>query len=541
MPHIQLEIIRGLPTAPSDTRSVEMQLDVINLLDVKGFSVKDKGWLTSFAQIKNGGLFIESPINDGRTLVAAANGNVTETMTLNLAGATATSRSYFQSRLLKFNRYAEEFHAGSQIEPVYLKWWAYGAPGPQYSLIFTIQMARSDDPLSADRVDELTITIERWPYWRPIAPGENPKKWTYEFRKQALGSLDLAQGSSNHLFSGSLINRIEWTSRYVPSSNVNYIDIPAADIPGDGPALLFVNASTATIIAAIAKSPTLTARSTGATLPRHNVLSASDSAVATASTLVADTGANPPIGGGTAQRIKANFGTATDAARCVWDGRSTQTSLDSLLWRGKYAVFCRCRQDGGALGNITMYLMYGAFADARLTTPVVNPPLGAGSGNTANWPLLYMGIIQLPVAMDVPVNMAGNGLQSDISDLIFMISAARPVAAGELYINDLIFIPYDDMPYMRVANSGLPLVVDNTGYFGHGKPDDVVFNPDAGSGYVADTQLAIELNGTIPKLVPGVNNRLYFLSTEISGNSDADQAMTVLGDIVPQWLGVRDV
>ncbi len=550
----ELKIIKGIGQTPGDTLSAEQSVEVLDLLaGTKGFGVEPGGWIPNLPQIKNSGLWADSGLTDGRTLVAAASGNITENITITSHAATLLGRYYWEKELLRFGRLTADFwQTFNQIEPVYLKWWAPDAPGPQYALLYKIEIAQRGDPFSGDAVQELTVSIEREPYWRGIPPGANPKLWTFEFRheKYTLSDLSLDSDARNLAFA-SIQNRREWNVAHTAELSKNYIDIPASDIPGDAPALVCAvivpsaaeGLSIGKVNLARSTKPTsMVTRGSPATFPAYNTLNAGDGQTGIDGTFVND--ANGPISNATllGQRLTCNFGTdATMRIRLIFRNNPL-THLDATVFRGRYALYLRARLSAAA--TVNMRMEWGANNNLQIITlPSVVARVGIGA--TPSWYLHYMGILDIPGWQRSIVGADGlgldvNGLTTDWN-LYVGLSAERTAGAGSLYVADLIMMPLDEALFAVDGLNGTvtgPMIVDDTGYFAHGRPDIVATQVEATT---LNTNFIPQPIGQELTLLPKINNRIYYLGVDPSKGSPIAMDTKIRINLIPRWSGVRDV
>lgn len=561
--HVMLQIVKGVGKTPGDNFSAEADPVVIDLLDSgSGISLElDGGWEPNIPSLKSGGMWAESSISDGRTLVSGQNTNVTETMRLHVTSATA---QVYAAKFAALGRMVQDCRAFwdtfVQIEPVYLAWWAANAPGPQYALIYNIDM----DVVFNDGEDAqttITLTIEREYGWRGLASGANPKKWTIE---QAGGVFSEANcnllSSSDNLVVDTLENVTEWNSITTQTSK-NYIDIPASLIPGDLPALVTVvvdldnGADFSTLSISKSTKPTSLPNRSGETEYQYNDLSAAvvpSGYLGADTTLVTDTGA-ALYSPASADRKRASISfatTATDASRLMWSNDFSRPLIGINSFRGRFMAFLRARQDGGALGNILMSLdvrTSDITASPSFRTTEVSPTLQAGSGNTTLWPLTYMGVISIPIEEKATVNADGKGLYVGLkTNAEFRISlyARRVVASGVLYVADLILVPIDEASIIlrTLAVTANSLIYDSTGYFRRGSIEGYATETWESVGIVRSNGSVI-MTGSDLTLDPGLNNRLYMLGYNPANTSSL--IATTLGEvkinIVPRWSGIRDV
>lgn len=545
--HQMLQIVKGVGPIPDDTLSAEQPLITIDLLDSgSGISLDlQDGWEPNIPSLKNGGVWADSPISDGRALIAGVNSNVTETMRLIVSTQNwqvyASIFTALQQIIQDARAFWDTFY---QIEPVYLAWWAAGAPGPQYALIYNIDMdVQLEDSEDADAT--ITLTIEREFGWRGVHPGGNPKEWTYYKRGELFNSsvASLVSGS-DHLLIATTQNRREWvgagTNPTILQSQ-NYFDIPASLIPGDLDALccLSVTTTISTDIMYFARISKPDLPFSGVIRKPAYILNAGDANLAGADvTFAADTGAPISTSGGTNQRGVVSFATVTtDAFRFTWTGLN-RSQFDFNSMRGRFAVFVRARLS--AASTVTMHLqadVLGTGVSIVYPTQTLTDIGLGGVGNTTRWSVVYMGVMSFPLG-DERILVQDNGLGiHDSVDGNYQLSlyAARPGAAVSLYVADLIFLPIDEVAGGDdIGASGGGHVIDNTGYYLHGKPDDSAhFSPRPGT---------IKLTGRGLTLKPGVQNRIILFQTD-GGNpvrSEITSTLTSRLNIVPCWSGIRD-
>ena len=85
--HKALQIIKGLPQVPGDQFSAEAKLTIFDLMSGTVSLDPEDEWSPQIAPVKNGGVWTESPISDGRRLLAAPAGNVIEKITILISGS----------------------------------------------------------------------------------------------------------------------------------------------------------------------------------------------------------------------------------------------------------------------------------------------------------------------------------------------------------------------------------------------------------------------------------------------------------------------
>lgn len=573
MTHQSLQIVRGVPKAVGDTSSGEEGLepspiDLLTTPGVAGFSLEPDGWQPARASIKRGGVFVESSVSDGAALMAVADDNVTEKMSLVLSGASRVILNSSIAKLQRFADFAERFHTDfAEMQPVYLKWQAGGASIPQYALIYTIDFDVEDDTPTAESGDAVflvRLSITREPYWRwLVPPGGNPKLWTAFKKDQTFTTtqMNLSTGTTDTNFAYSAFqNRKEWNATQTAFQSQNWIDIDAVDIPGDAPALVCLAASVGFVdVTQHATSAFYVARRTGRrtftsrgsyTQRAHNILNAGDALVGTNTSLVNDTGA--PISDSTAstgKRSETTFGTATMASRLQWSTNEEQ--LDQNLLRGQFMCFLRARLSATST-VVNARLRFAIIsAGVYLTLPsqtIVFDSSAGGTGNSNWWVSHYMGTAYIGSAAKGAVGVDGLGLDittvgTSDTNLIITLDAERTSGAGNLYVSDIILMPFDECALYVTPTTGLGMV-DNSGYMTHGMSADNGYaaRHDANSPYTM--QVMSEVSGEFPTLIPGIDNRLYFYATAAESSNittKISQDITARINIVPRSLGAADI
>jgi hypothetical protein len=566
--HLQLMIVKGIGKTPTDNLSIENDPVNVNLLS--GI-ISLSEWSPNIPAVKNGGVWSDSPINDGRQLQVAASGNVIEKMSINI---TSTGYNSVMGALSSLNQMALDcrdfWQSKSQIDPVYLMWYVSCGAGPQYALLYNIEIAPEylDSPTPAIRA---SITLEREPFWRGIPPGANPKLWTFYVNKVQPNTtnVDFVSQTNDLVYNAAVPNRFEWDTAYANPTSKNYVDIPASLIPGDAPALmqlivrnrLWNSNSMYNIYAARSTTPITKKDRTGATVLQTNTLNAGDAEAPAnwTKTLDATCGC---IGNGSAvnKYIGANAalatGTYVDFAR--WSRIGTVRIIDPNLLTGTFAVFLRCKQLNGATGDVQVRVSVLEFYSS-FKGDYYNMPLRTGAIVDCDnrFDMLYLGTVTLPLAGDIGGGNDGRGLYTftktggDGSFAIGFDLKQNNVAARSLQFLDMTFLPIGEaLVQMQGGFGALNAfnVLDNTGYITHGEND-----PTARNWVQNATDLnldcAIEARGPSLTLVPNVNNRLFFIqqrrdaatsetysAPQTAGNND----MEVKIDIVPRWSGIRD-
>lgn len=568
--HKQLQIVKGVAATPGDPYTAENPLQVVNLM---GGPITLDEWSPNIPALKNGGVWASSPVADGRTLLAAPVGNVTERMSILISDS---SYAGVQRQLTALNQMAADcrdfWQADYQIDPVYLVWFASCGTGPQYAIIYNIELAPEYQPAPIPTL-RVNVTIERESAWRWIPPGANPKLWAYEVNlsnPQFNYNVASLVSFTNDLINTSVQNKHEWLAAayglQVTPLSKNYMEISAAQVPGDAPALVQLairGASTpfASVYVARSSKDYSGVDHTGVQRANALTLNAGDGNTASVVTKTLGAAATGLISNGssvnyyygqrTATGIDANYVTA-----CGWGGATGANGikLDRQFFRGTFAVFCRATNNSaaGVLTDMKMRVFIEEFEDNAtqysnsITLPEVYVPL-TGTGNPGNQ-LSYMGTVTIPFSDRAVVSPLGYGIQLQESNSNIRISLQlkyEVATANRIFrMLDLIFIPIDEGMLQIVTpqnlTGGTPtLLIDNTGYLNRGDSEQTakVYTTNANSGGIG-----IEVRGQHIMLKPGTAQRLYFLLTEYVTIAESQQTdvATIGLNIVPRSYGIRE-
>lgn len=532
--HRELLIVKGVAAAKGDTASGEVGLQSISLLaepNQSGWSLNaDGGWSPKFTQLKGGGTWADSAVGPGRTLVAGEDANVVETLQLTVTGTTILDLAGHFTRMGRLRQALYDFWtAPNEMDPLYLHWWAKGAPGPQFALIYALDVAEDEPDVWSNPIRDVTITIEREPYWRGLPPGANPKVWNHEqIRKvttYTAADLNLyansVGGDVNHALAATVTNNDR-------SPSDNYVELIASKIPGDAPALLQLSiaipatVSPSTFHVAVREEP----------FAYSNISSTFISTLdASAATLGTDAASAADATVASGNRVNITPGTTADSLRVTFS-----TSLPA--YQGRFAVFLRAYQNGGSAGDWLAHVEVNAATLFTAGIPTLVLPEKQFAVGATQWPMVYMGEIELPVGVPSVVGSLGTGLQQ--TNFSILVYARRTTGTSTLRFADLVLLPLDNGYAKFTANvdttKSNDLLIDNTGYLAHGKPGDYAVPLVSGVGNQAGL---IEYAGPSLYLTPGKTNRIYFIRDDASASPIA--TFKVRGNIIPRWRGIRDV
>lgn len=560
----ELKIEKGFPNPNSLGKTGTNNDEEPERIDLYGadFTIKDDSggtWTPQIATLKNNGVRSDSDLFDGSNLVGAAVGNVIETLVvIPSAGTTPIMRMQTLKKLMRMAEDARNFHTSEwQYKPVYLKWFAESAPGAQYALIYNIDIAVNQyDPTATTSIQEITLTIEREPAWRGIPPGANPKLWTLLSRGLVptnSASPAATEFNYTHLVfatgAGNYASLLEATIRMFDEQAtawINYVDIPAASLPGDAPPLVqmyfldggSLNGLEQFVLSRSTRRDYFPAVNTeGAATRLRNTLNGWEfTALAPAGVVVTQ----PVNAAGVWRASLANryILNLAYAAGGTTLGASVQAA--SLAKRvnqfcARYAVFARINVTGTAPQNVKLKMVV-FYNETQISSDDI--PLVAG------YYAAYMGELDLTVLGSRSVSVDGTGVGVN-NALTFYLYTSKTndgnVATVQLW--DIVLMPIDE-PSVSILDIGeqapynppTAIYMDNTGYFSSAKDSLVAVKMFTNGVDYGNMALSNDL-----ALVPGVANRLYFMLRFGSGTGAMAYDNTVKLNIVPRWYGVRDV
>lgn len=566
--HKQLMIVKGIGKTPGDTNSAEPDPIVFNLMAEDQVSLTPNGWTPQIASVKNGGVWADSPISDGRQLLTAPVGNVTEKIEILITdnsylGVMKQLASLYQ--MAQFCR--DNWQTQGQIDPVYLLWYAGCGAGQQFAQLFNIEVAPEYQDSSSPSI-KVNLTLEREPYWRAIPPGANPKIWTYyvnlshpQFNS---GVASLVTGS-DHLITQTIQNKAEWSPTAYGLQTTflsqNFIDISASQVPGDAPALVEIAASVAdpfaNLYVGLNSKPQSQTGHDAVNRVNSLILNGGDGTTSfgTKTVVVAATGVRSN-GSSVNYYNVARTSTGIDGTFVdfvTWKGNTPTglIKLDRNFFRGTFAIFCRCRNNSAAaplIGDMRIRLLIQQFENnanqyiTSQTLQTANPPI-------TNFGLVYMGSITIPFESRAVQSLSGYGLQIQESNPNLSIQLQQSVdvatANRTFEMIDLIFMPLDEglaqvVPQGNSLGGGASnIVLDNTGYLSRGELTQIAVSY---MSTVLSGGIGQEVRGSNIYLKPRINQRLYFMCdvgvSPVQSSPTSD--MTIRLNIVPRWSGIRD-
>ncbi|MCA9367109.1 putative Ig domain-containing protein [Candidatus Kaiserbacteria bacterium] len=574
-----LDIIVGLPSIFGDTYSNEPPMQVFSLMEKVPLGANlEVLWTPNIAAPEGGGQWQSSSNIDGRIPTSLNVGNVNEVIQFYFNTPSYSDFARTWSLIQRIVELSRQFGTTYyQTTPVYMRWCP--AEGrEQYALIKNMNAVAIKDSRDGNYNMRCTIDIEREPAWRPLPPFSNPKLWSLYANNttQTASNVDLLSGS-NDLISGTVVNKHEYDStdyNGAPLSQ-NWIDIPAASIPGDAPALVQITG--------------ISAANEGATYPMNYVVigvsskpdtgyDASGNLMRNAYTINAGDCDRITSGGGvtpskqvegTDTGVYSNGSNATQynvIVTCTASATSTTSgiawgnnspiikALDKQLMRGRYAVFIRggssttAGSAGDAISASLYYQETRSSIDTRTKVGRVTFPLNDARLN-------FCGEIVLPRAARENIGTNGLGISitdASLSNAIFELTDFTNSLGStqSVTITDIIFIPIDEGAiYVNIPVDGGELagvssiVIDGTGYLSRNNNKTV-----SRLTATADSQVQGLVPSTIGQILlnPNTDYRMYFAWIAPGAGSSglvapARASMDIYINIIPRWYGVRDI
>lgn len=568
--HTILQLCRGILKAPGDNFSAENEMMIIDLQDPNGISLQTQGWSPQLPSLKGGGTWAESNIADGRTPLSAVISNVTETMRLSMSNVDLQQRFAMFKKLGQMRLSVQEFWTGqAQIDPVYIRWFASIGKGEQYALIYNLDVAQDTDIFDTNTPWDITLTLEREPYWRGLWPGANPKEWTLGVvRGHARGSplfdtdnMSLVADSDHFIYKTNWAVRSEWKAASVGAQtetwSENYIEIDGTQIPGDAPALLQltinpnVNGDMGECYIALSTKEFTKTNHAGILKAQGYTIAGGDAdtvASWTKSSVASSAGLRSNNSDTLYYHIQRTLAAVTTST-LTWGDTSSILKFSRDLLRGSFLVFARLGNTG-APGDQTCHIEFVEKENAtnEYQATAVLPEITFVTSNT-NRPQ-YMGRVTLPLSNRVDVSVKGYGRQiregTDGNLIVKLVLTQTVVTSTTFTLKDIFLLPVDEGLYHVVADTSAGstnvarVVLDNTHYLTHGWPDTraVVYKTNELSSGVS-----AEVRGNDVQLIPGKTQRLYIQMSGLpsEGYPVFDITLTVRGNIIPRWTGIRDV
>lgn len=548
----RLEIHIGVPKIPGDIYSNEPDVKVLILLgSYSGFSFPTgQVWQPKRAQLKNGGSYVDSVTTNGSEPSNFAYQNVDETINLSLDMPTAHEVDEQLTELHRFIDLAQRFSTTyTQTTPVYLLYQDPGAPGEQYSLIYGADIVVFKDDNHAD----VTLTLNREPFWYEDPPFSNPKLRSLRLANIAPNPTNVSLYSgTDDLIAQTVYNKHEYDSTAYNGAPLtqNWVDIDGDLITGDAPALVQIELDGATdAFIAVSSTPLTGISPTGDVLRNAYNLNAGDADVVGFSGIVSAMAKNNTFG------VKSNgsnvvdwgirgvVGVGTGSGGLIQWAQSSAAikTLDIQLMRGRYVVFIRGGITNGtpaATNAVSCDVMVGS--DPSSVFNLIGSPRFAIGQNQLN----YVGELELPLDKRNFIGVNGLGIRVTepiYSSLSFSLSNFRNTAASAQTIDliDLILIPIDESNGLVTASGGGGYqVFDSTGYMDRQSRGQLKITRVSTLGVGVERPAPTTTGIGTMELRPSIDQRLYFLF--VSGNvANQNTSYDLRINITPRWFGIR--
>lgn len=553
----RFEITRGAPSStmvgnPNVTdlppKTVSFVSDWLKVADDGGLS----SWTPASATVKNGGVWLDSPVMPGRVPLSMPAGNVIETFECILQGE-QRKRAEILSDLWQIAKAAQDYWAEDhQPDPVYLTFEGVTGEGVQHALVYSVDIAYDADALyNPDINTRVTFTIEREPAWRyTVAPGDNPRKYALESRgmEPASATVGTAYYDYTNLnllqaLSGNWRGVVEGTIKNFDEflvANRNYIEIPATSIPGDAPALALVSWVSKMSSGSVSKLHM--ARSTRRDLfPLNNsnvnnarfknTFNGGDATILTPTNI---TVTKPIVATGL---ISNGSAVNRHVLRCVYAAGAVSSqrigSFTKLInqYPGRYAAYMRAAITAGVGTNVLFYLEY-SYGSSNINLKFSN----SARIQAAGFQTIYLGVVDFTTLGNKLNAVDGTGLDIATTFNLYLSSTKTTADTPTIEVYDIVLMPIDEpngIVTIDFAALSLndPVFVDKTGYFNL-RAQDVALTRQSSQNAPR------QLNGQGIELIPGVANRIYFMA-ESTATNPAD-LHEVRVDLVPRTYGIRE-
>lgn len=580
----ELKIVRGVPRLSGDNLTNDGVRDVIDLMNSSGgYSLTTEGWIPALPPIEV--QFLTSGLTDGGVPTASRRSNVTETIPLTAATPDLKLRYALLSKLNTMAAAATRFHiSDGEDEPVYLQWWADGATAAQYSLIYEIDIAQTDEAFGAEFAQSITISVVREPFWRALAPGQP----AYLYSKLYHGQIPGVDFTDNDLSFDELDHHMARATVYIsymidpndPETplTANYIDIPKENIPGDAPALAQITSQ----IGGAASNGTLQGQSDSGTtiiwgrhirpsLVRDYLGADHDSFLQFNGGDTDSDGPSVSKQSGATSSWLSN-GSSSVAYRIEGDITANETGEEIATWsnrdinlhRGRHMIFARVGQER-AVGTLQAQIkIYFDSVDNYFTSEWVDiPDVSSTYASDKLVPVLYFGTVDIPPHAKTLSSYHGRGLYDDRIGALKMEFIVRETAGTNtiVYFLDVGMIPIDDLstslafqPLSSTGAASAIFIVDGTGYFTRGTLEPKGLHFSLSLSPPNERVILIPIRGQSPTVIPGVDNRYYMTLYHTDPGGDPEfynyvsntgsinncDRLDVYIDLIPCWYGPRD-
>jgi hypothetical protein len=552
----KLMLVKGLPSSASlgNTGTTDLPPVTVNLRDGIFGLYDEQPFAPQLAGLKENAAYSDPVTVAGRELIAGEDQNVIETVYLraNPMEGTQMARAAALHQLRLFSQAAQRFWTERHlVDPVYLVWQASEAPFEQYALVTSIKVKSLVDGFIPNRIGLLTLEIEREPYWRPVAPGGNPKLFAFQQRGlvENVGyqhddlSLTAFGGSADlQAMVEATVYPFDESTSPSHTGNVNYVDIPASACVGDAPipALVVVNCgagspSLSEVHLALSTARDLYSDEAGNVQNRRlgNTMNAADAFIFSADVDLTVTALTDGIIGVYSAFSAANRSilglyynaNAVEGMACYWTRNVAQFS-------GRYAVFLRAEVSSGTASDIAFRVGVNIGTSGTPTSDWVYFPSGS-------YAPLYLGEVDAGAPGRRPAHADGTGLLDDGVFSLYLHTKKAAGAVANVKLIDLVLMPIDEAYLSLTSETFLQgdffveyMIADTTGYLAGGPVENV-----PAKVFTNQPQL-IEHAGAALYLRPGVRNRLYFMP--VTAAPSPAQTYQIRVNVLPRWAGIRD-
>ena len=229
--------------------------------------------------------------------------------------------------------------------------------------------------------------------------------------------------------------------------------------------------------------------------------------------------------------MKCTF--ATSSALITRLSLTDYPSTDIVDARGRYRVYARVSFDGASAVNTTTLQLWSPTGSGLTGSAFALGPTATVPGPVAgvNYAIVYLGLVQIPLAADPVVKQDGTTLAVDGVGLQLRASLT---GTGNLGVDYLLFMPADDR--MGIVTEGTGVASSDTVVDANA---NIVWTRTSG-GAVASVDTQSAMVGGFPALTPNVTNRICFRPIPtVSTTAYISTTVDVTVTYHPRYLLVR--
>jgi len=218
---------------------------------------------------------------------------------------------------------------------------------------------------------------------------------------------------------------------------------------------------------------------------------------------------------------RTSFATATAMTTRLTHTGWPDAGSNSVEYRGRYRVFARVRQNGGAIGDINVRILYGngQYTTEKVPVPVVGSII---------W--MDMGILPMPAQPD-PISEGYSNAELSVATANVRLQAERVTGSATLDWDVFLAVPADEELCIVQWDSTL-----NTCYLDG--PQDKAYSRSASQADSVESLKAPAMVGSIPLLSPNQINRIALLQNlEAADTKGNTTSVTV--SFWPRFLYIR--